>query len=161
MDGRPLSPVRAIGRSSGGPETLVPNPSRFVGMDVSALQPRRQEPTEPSPMVKALSTMSRTSTRSIPLRSLPTPNARTQTADAEPPAFEAASVTPNPSGRLGFHRGPVLSGGELTAVNVQLQWLIVEAYGMNDYQMLGAPSWISEDYCDVSAKAHGVSSTSS
>ena len=99
-------------------------------------------------MVKA------TSSRSLSVRLPSTPEVRARATDATPAAFETASVTPNPSGIPGLHRGPVLSGDELTAVNVQLQWLILEAYGMHDYQILGAPGWIRDDYFDVSAKAH-------
>jgi uncharacterized protein (TIGR03435 family) len=147
-----ISPLRAIGRSSGGQETLVSNPSLFAGMNISVPQPPRQDSAEPLPIVKA------TSSGSTAVRLPSTPKVLAQAADATAAAFESVSVTPNPSGRPGFQRGPVLFGDDFTAVNVQLAWLIVEAYGTNDYQILSAPSWIRSDYFDVSAKAHAPAS---
>src|SRR6202011_6053967 len=88
----------------------------------------------------------------------PTLNISPQAAAAAPSAFEMVSVKPNPSGSAGVHKGPMLSGDGLTAINVQLRWLIYEAYRVDQYHLSGEPSWVgggpSNDvaYFDVTAK---------
>jgi uncharacterized protein (TIGR03435 family) len=75
-----------------------------------------------------------------------------QTA-APRPQFEVASIKPNKSGdlRMTFRSA---SGGRFTASNVSLQSLITIAYHIKDFQLSGAPPWLSERY-DVEAKAEG------
>jgi uncharacterized protein (TIGR03435 family) len=69
------------------------------------------------------------------------------------PQFEVASIKPNKSGdmRMMFRSA---SGGRFTASNVSLQSLITIAYHIKDFQLSGAPPWLSERY-DIEAKAEG------
>jgi uncharacterized protein (TIGR03435 family) len=68
------------------------------------------------------------------------------------PAFEVASVKPNNSGdgRVMFANQP---GGRFTATNVTLKMLIRQAYQLQDFQIVGGPSWMTSDHFDIVAKA--------
>jgi uncharacterized protein (TIGR03435 family) len=79
-------------------------------------------------------------------------------ADATKPAFEVASVKPNPL-RSGI-RGHSFPGDRFVATNVPLRDLVVIAYGkagqpLPDAQLLGGPSWIDSDRFDISATVGG------
>jgi uncharacterized protein (TIGR03435 family) len=70
------------------------------------------------------------------------------------PAFEVATVKPNPL-RRGI-RGHSFPGDRFVATNVPLRDLVVIAYGkagqaLSDAQLLGGPSWIDSDRFDISA----------
>jgi uncharacterized protein (TIGR03435 family) len=73
------------------------------------------------------------------------------------PAFEVASVkpsNPNTSGPMGAF--PVLlplPNGRLTATNVPLRLLVRMAYGIQDFQIEGGPSWQMSQRFDITAKA--------
>src|SRR6185295_19481771 len=70
---------------------------------------------------------------------------------APAPAFEVASIKPNNSGD-----GRVMLGnqpGRFTATNVTLRMLIRNAYQLQDFQVTGGPSWLTEDHFDIVAKA--------
>jgi uncharacterized protein (TIGR03435 family) len=74
--------------------------------------------------------------------------------DAPRPAFQAASVklnTENPPNR-GLRPLP---GGRLTARNASLEQLIVVAYSVQRYQLIGGPSWMGTDGFDIEAKGEG------
>jgi uncharacterized protein (TIGR03435 family) len=82
------------------------------------------------------------------------PHLRAQTpsvADTTNLAFEVASVKPNPSGDRagGFGRSPV----GLTITNYSLLRLISNAYGVQEFQIVGGPRWMDTDRFDVVAKA--------
>jgi uncharacterized protein (TIGR03435 family) len=66
-------------------------------------------------------------------------------------SFEVASVKPNPldSAAGGFSR----TANGLTIFNYSLWRLIVNAYGIEDFQLSGGPDWIDKDKFDVVAKA--------
>jgi uncharacterized protein (TIGR03435 family) len=49
-------------------------------------------------------------------------------------------------------------GGRLTMINMPVRQLIVRAYGVQPYQVLGGPSWITSDRFDITAKAPGDAS---
>jgi bla regulator protein BlaR1 len=68
------------------------------------------------------------------------------------PAFEVASIKPNNSGdgRVMIGGQP---GGRFTASNVPLKLLIRQAYQLQDFQIIGGPSWIASDRYDIVAKA--------
>lgn len=80
--------------------------------------------------------------------------AKSQAPPSASPTFEVASVKPNKSGdgRVLFGMQP---GGRFTATNVPLRELIRMAYGIQSFQLVGGPDWISSERFDVVAKAEG------
>jgi len=64
-------------------------------------------------------------------------------------AFEVASIRPakpdNPPGQ-GVSRAP---GGRFNAVNAPLRFLILYAYQIQGYQLIGAPEWIANERFDT------------
>jgi uncharacterized protein (TIGR03435 family) len=67
-------------------------------------------------------------------------------------SFEVASVRrSDPNARGG--RAQFLEGGRFLASNVPLDYLIRQAYELDEKQLLGGPSWISVDRYDIQAKA--------
>jgi uncharacterized protein (TIGR03435 family) len=72
-------------------------------------------------------------------------------APAAGPRFEVASVKRNTSAEtfMSFGMPP---GGRLTLINVPVRQLIVRAYQVQPYQVLGGPSWITSDRFDITAK---------
>ena len=78
-------------------------------------------------------------------------------AQSAAPAFEVASIKRNKSGD-GFITMGMQPGGRLTMINMPVRQLIVRAYGVQPYQVLGGPSWITSDRFDITAKAPGDAS---
>jgi uncharacterized protein (TIGR03435 family) len=74
-----------------------------------------------------------------------------QTASA-PPAyvFDVASIKPDKSGTDMVMMRPTQNG--LSATNVSLFALISRAYGIQEFRISGAPSWLSSDRYDIEAK---------
>ena len=74
--------------------------------------------------------------------------------EPKPPAFEVASVKPSASaaGSGGKKGGPGADPGLFSARNRTLKALILMAYGIQDYQLSGGPSWVATDRFDVQAK---------
>ena len=70
--------------------------------------------------------------------------------NAEPLAFDVASVKPNHSGESGTHIGH--DGGTLTINNATLKYCILRAYGVADAQVSG-PAWLDTERYDIMAKA--------
>jgi uncharacterized protein (TIGR03435 family) len=68
-----------------------------------------------------------------------------------PPTFEVASVKVNTSGDVEGTIGP--RPGGYAATNVPLRLLIVRAYGLRAFQVVGGPGWIDGDRFDVVARA--------
>lgn len=70
------------------------------------------------------------------------------------PAFEVASVKQNTSGD-----GPMLiqlpPGNRITVTNMPLRQLVTMAYQLQQYQLVGGPSWIANDRFDIVAKVAG------
>ena len=77
---------------------------------------------------------------------------RAQTAEVAKPKFEVASVRENTNddGKVTFGIQP---GGRFTAVNVPLVALILQAYGLQRTQIVGAPDWAETARYDIIAKA--------
>jgi uncharacterized protein (TIGR03435 family) len=76
----------------------------------------------------------------------------THDAPAQLPAFEVASIKPT---------NPAMSGGGVhftpdgfSAQGATLQTLLGEAFGKEDEQIIGAPSWTSTDRFDIQAKVN-------
>jgi uncharacterized protein (TIGR03435 family) len=84
----------------------------------------------------------------------PTPPlaAQASPAPAAGPTFEVASVKPNKSGdqRAMLSLPPT---GRLTATNVPLRLLLRQAFDVQDFQLVGGPSWVNTDRFDIVAKA--------
>lgn len=76
-------------------------------------------------------------------------------AAAQParPAFEVASVRQNSSGNSASRTGPV--PGRFTIVNVPLRFIILDAYGLRDQQLIDAPAWTNTTAYDISATYPG------
>jgi uncharacterized protein (TIGR03435 family) len=70
---------------------------------------------------------------------------------ATAPAFEVATVKPNKSGQQ-FMRMGGGANGRFEATNVPVRLLIRNAYQLQDFQIVGAPSWINDTRFDVIAK---------
>ena len=74
--------------------------------------------------------------------------------EAPRPAFQVASVkrtTANPTHQM-FRPQP---GGRVIAENAPLQLLIQNAYGVQAYQVVGGPAWLTTDGYDIEAKPEG------
>src|SRR5690349_3367376 len=70
---------------------------------------------------------------------------------AQEPAFEVASIRPNPS------EGPTdirpMPNGRLTTNRASTRSLILRAYRLHDSQLVGGPAWIDVDRFDIDARA--------
>jgi uncharacterized protein (TIGR03435 family) len=68
-----------------------------------------------------------------------------------PPSFDVASVKANRSGenRVGFAFPP----GGLTATNLPLRSLIIQAYKLQEYELVNLPSWTADERFDIAAKS--------
>src|SRR5215210_349374 len=73
---------------------------------------------------------------------------------AQSPRFEVASVKPNTSGTNFINIG-MQPGGRYTAINVPLRLLILNAYRVQEYQLVGLPDWAITERFDITAKAEG------
>jgi bla regulator protein BlaR1 len=87
-----------------------------------------------------------------PLRAVGRSQAQTP---ASGPTFEVASIKRNNSGdeRVMLRNQP---GGRFNATNVTLRMLIRQAYQLQDFQIVGGPSWLNDDHFDIVAKADGT-----
>ena len=74
--------------------------------------------------------------------------------DEPAPTFEVASVKQNLSGE-----GPMLiqtpPGNRITVTNVPLRQLVTIAYQLQQFQLVGGPSWMASDHFDIIAKVAG------
>jgi uncharacterized protein (TIGR03435 family) len=70
--------------------------------------------------------------------------------EAGAPAFEVASVKVNRSepNTMSFGMPP----GRFTATNMPLRMLIMQAYQLSNYQLVGGPNWLDTDRFDIVAK---------
>jgi uncharacterized protein (TIGR03435 family) len=85
---------------------------------------------------------------------------RAQDRDDITPAYEVASVKLNEAGTASLKTGKgivmqnmLFAPSTFTAQNTTLQELIRAAYGVADYQISGAPDWLTSELFDVDAKA--------
>jgi uncharacterized protein (TIGR03435 family) len=70
------------------------------------------------------------------------------------PEFEVASIKLNKSADMRMMVRPA-PGGRFTVTNVPVQLLITMAYRIKDFQLSGAPPWVTSERYDVEAKADG------
>jgi bla regulator protein BlaR1 len=71
--------------------------------------------------------------------------------DKAKPAFEVASIKPAKPGQRGM-RVEFDPGGRFVASNMSLRFLIQQAYGIKDFQIVGAPAWAGSEHYDIVAK---------
>jgi len=75
------------------------------------------------------------------------------------PAFEIASIKPSPSPRPNRFGFPVLpsirfeAGGRVNATQATIRDLILRAYDLLPFQLVGGPEWMNSARFDVAAKA--------
>lgn len=70
--------------------------------------------------------------------------------------YEVASIKPSKADvGAGIMVGMTDTFDGLTSTNVPLMFLVQSAYGVNAYQISGAPSWLASDRYDVAAKMDG------
>jgi uncharacterized protein (TIGR03435 family) len=71
-----------------------------------------------------------------------------------PAAFDVASVKPNKSGegRIGF----AFPQGGVTATNLPLKALIIQAYKLQDYELINLPDWAANERFDITARTSNV-----
>jgi uncharacterized protein (TIGR03435 family) len=66
-------------------------------------------------------------------------------------SFEVASIRPNNSGS-GSSGTSINEGGRFIATNVTVKTLLIRAYKLQEYQLIGGPPWLGTDHYDISAK---------
>jgi len=92
----------------------------------------------------------------VPLLALLLPGGRitaqAPASDAAPTTFDVASIKRNNSGTGMISMG-MRPGGRVDFVNVTLQNLILRAYQVQPFQIIGGPDWIRSDRFDVIASA--------
>ena len=87
-----------------------------------------------------------------PLRAVRQGQARLDSAQQPPLAFDTASVKPNKSGVEERYIRIDPGGGSLTVVNLPLRQLITFAYQLQSFQLEGGADWIAADRFDILAK---------
>jgi uncharacterized protein (TIGR03435 family) len=72
--------------------------------------------------------------------------------------FEAASIKPSPPMGAGMVRMGVqmMPGGRVSMSGVTAKFLIQQAYGVRDFQIVGGPDWMGSERYDVTAKPEGA-----
>src|SRR5262245_30838220 len=75
-----------------------------------------------------------------------------QASGSERPAFEVASIKPNNSDSRNSDTS-TRPGGYLIATNVSLKLLIMQSFGIQHFQIVGAPDWIDTERFDIQARA--------
>jgi uncharacterized protein (TIGR03435 family) len=81
------------------------------------------------------------------------PRSPAQSQNGISPSFEVASIRP--------HNTPVttvgisVSGSRVTVVAYGLLGLLMDAYKLEPYQIIGGPKWMDSDRFDIAAKAEG------
>jgi len=73
-------------------------------------------------------------------------------ADANP-VFEVATIKPSKPGRPGSAFR--VQGRQFSTINTTMSALISYAYGLQESQILGGPSWVESDKYDIMAKPDG------
>ena len=82
----------------------------------------------------------------------PSVRAQAPTGDTKPPAFEVASVKPNPDTAKGARRGFMRPEGRFIILNQTLRTIILMAYEVGDDRLADAPGWTADEDFDINAK---------
>jgi uncharacterized protein (TIGR03435 family) len=75
-------------------------------------------------------------------------------------SFEVASIKTAPVDSREGRDFRVLPGGRLHITNMPLKQIVLEAFGIKQYQLSGGPAWLNSDTFDIDAKAEGDPSRS-
>jgi uncharacterized protein (TIGR03435 family) len=78
--------------------------------------------------------------------------AQTPSVPAAPTAFEVASIKQNTSGAPSSSSS-TRPNGTYVGTNVPLRQVILNAYRLRPFQLIGGPDWIQSDRFDINAKA--------
>jgi bla regulator protein blaR1 len=72
--------------------------------------------------------------------------------------FEAASIKPSAPMGMGMVKVGVqmLPGGRVSMSGVTAKFLIQQAYGVREFQIIGGPDWLGSDRYDITAKPEGA-----
>lgn len=84
----------------------------------------------------------------------PRSRAQAPAASSAPKSFEAASIKPSEPGGRGI-QVMMAPGGRITTKNVNVRFLLQQAYGVRDFQITGGPGWMGSERYDIVAKAEG------
>src|SRR5580765_2169751 len=68
--------------------------------------------------------------------------------------FEVATIKVNNSGERGGGIGR-LPGARVRVTNMPARQIVIFAYDLNQFQLVGGPSWIQNDRFDIVAKMEG------
>ena len=81
----------------------------------------------------------------------------TLAAQQPAPGFEVASIRRNTGAdEIAFFRAE--PGGRVTATNITVRDLILRAYELHRYELVGGPDWIERERFDISATSGNQSS---
>jgi hypothetical protein len=75
-----------------------------------------------------------------------------QTPGAAKPSFEVASIRQNTSKIMQWSMKQQ-PGGRFLSNGVPLQFIIMAAYRLRDFQLIGCPAWVRSDRWDIDARA--------
>jgi uncharacterized protein (TIGR03435 family) len=73
-------------------------------------------------------------------------------ASTHPQQFEVASIRPAAPGAPSGGAYLLMPGGTFVGKNLPVKRLVMEAYGVTDFQMTGGPGWIDSERYDIDAK---------
>ena len=76
----------------------------------------------------------------------------TVSAQTPSPAFEVASVKANGSGQAIMRLTAPPGTGRFEATNASVRLLILNAFGLRDFQLAGAPAWTESERFDVAGR---------
>jgi uncharacterized protein (TIGR03435 family) len=68
------------------------------------------------------------------------------------PAFEVISIRPTPPGPTLIDALRTYPGGRIVAKGATVEHLLTEAFGVQDFQIVGEPAWAKETRFDIQAK---------
>jgi uncharacterized protein (TIGR03435 family) len=68
------------------------------------------------------------------------------------PVFDVASVKRSPDALFGFPGVMLQPGGRVTSPGTTVRQLILVAYGLQDLQLVGGPSWLGNDLYAIDAR---------
>ena len=77
---------------------------------------------------------------------------------AAQPAFDVASIKRNLSGETRIVQG-LQPGGRYVATNIPLRMLIMRAYRLLEFRLVGGPDWVNTERYDIAGLAPGATTS--